>query len=87
VPATLDRIDLRILDLLQTDNRIANAKLAVAVGLSAPACSRRVARLHDAGVIVKDVAIVDPAVATPAAVILMLAAGTRRAKAGKTSPR
>ena len=76
---TLDRIDHHILDLLQTDNRIANAKLAAAVGLSPPACSRRVARLHKAGIIVKDVAIVDPAMAgKDVRVIVAVTLATRR---------
>lgn len=56
----LDRIDRRLLALLQTDNRMANQTLAELVGLSAPACSRRVARLHETGVIRGDVALVDP---------------------------
>ena len=77
--ATLDRIDHRILDLLQSDNRTANTNLAAAVGLSAPACSRRVARLHDLGVIVKDVAIVDPAMAGKGVrVVVAVTLATRR---------
>lgn len=56
----LDRIDRRILDLLQTDNRISNLALAEKVGLSAPACSRRVSNLREAGVITRDVSLVDP---------------------------
>ena len=59
----LDAIDHRILEILQTDNRIANVRLAQAVGLSAPACSRRVARLRAEGVIVKDVSLLDPQMA------------------------
>lgn len=59
VPA-LDRIDRRLLALLQADNQVPNQTLAEQVGLSAPACSRRVARLHDSGVIRGDVALVDP---------------------------
>jgi len=58
--ATLDRIDHRILEILQSDNHIPNVNLAEKVGLSAPACSRRVARLREEGVIIKDVSIVDP---------------------------
>jgi Lrp/AsnC family leucine-responsive transcriptional regulator len=57
----LDRIDRRILGLLQADARISNLKLADAVGLSPPACSRRVARLRKTGVIAREVAILDPA--------------------------
>lgn len=58
--APLDRIDRQILEILQGDNRIPNVSLAERVGLSPPACSRRVARLREAGVIVRDVSIVDP---------------------------
>ncbi len=42
---TLDRIDLRILDLLQRDGRISNLKLAESVGLSATAVLGRTQRL------------------------------------------
>jgi len=71
--------DRRILDLLQTDNRIANTALAAAVGLSPPACSRRVARLHDLGVIVKNVAVIDPAMAGKGVqVIVAVTLETRR---------
>jgi DNA-binding Lrp family transcriptional regulator len=54
-----DRIDRRILALLQEDGRMANADLADAVGLSPSACLRRVRALEDAGVIEKYVALLD----------------------------
>jgi len=47
----LDRIDRRILDLLQANGRMTNADLAEAIHLSPSACLRRVKRLEDAGVI------------------------------------
>jgi len=47
----LDRIDLRILKLLQRDGRITNQKLAEAVGLSPTAVLARVQRLTREGVI------------------------------------
>ncbi|MCC2111481.1 MAG: Lrp/AsnC family transcriptional regulator [Hyphomicrobiales bacterium] len=56
----LDTIDWRILEHLQTDNTIPNIELASRVGLSAPACSRRVARMRREGVIRRDVSVVDP---------------------------
>ncbi|MBY0294797.1 MAG: Lrp/AsnC family transcriptional regulator [Methylobacterium sp.] len=59
--AALDRIDRKILDLLQRDSRITNLELAGRVGLSPAPCSRRVKRLHDDGFISREVAIVDPA--------------------------
>jgi Lrp/AsnC family transcriptional regulator len=55
----MDRIDLRILDLLQTDAARSNADLAEAVGLSVSPCWRRVALLEQQGVIRKRVAILD----------------------------
>jgi Lrp/AsnC family leucine-responsive transcriptional regulator len=57
----LDGIDRKILDILQEDNQITNLALADRVGLSPPPCLRRVRRLRAAGVITRDVALVDPA--------------------------
>ena len=48
---SLDRIDLRILRLLQADGRMSNTALAKEVGLSATPCSERVKRLERLGVI------------------------------------
>jgi Lrp/AsnC family leucine-responsive transcriptional regulator len=59
-PVTLDPIDRRILDALQGDNQMTNLALAARVGLSPPACLKRVRQLRAAGVIVRDVALVDP---------------------------
>ena len=50
-PTELDRIDLRILRLLQQDGRISNQKLADSVGLSPTAVLARVQRLTREGVI------------------------------------
>lgn len=47
----LDRIDRRILDLLQKDGRIAMTDLAAKIGLSATPCTERVRRLEREGVI------------------------------------
>ena len=56
----MDRIDKHILNHLQRNNRISNQQLAEAVGLSAPACLKRVRRLRESGVISAEVAIVSP---------------------------
>ncbi|MGO2356411.1 MAG: Lrp/AsnC family transcriptional regulator [Marinomonas foliarum] len=56
----LDKIDRKILVILQRNNRIANVELAEEVGLSPPACHKRVKRLRDDNIIVGDVAIVNP---------------------------
>jgi Lrp/AsnC family leucine-responsive transcriptional regulator len=51
LPVDLDRLDLKILKLLQQDGRIANLKLAEAVGLSPTAVLARVQRLTRDGYI------------------------------------
>ncbi len=56
----LDKIDRKILAILQRNNRIANVELAEEVGLSPPACHKRVKRLRDENVIVGDVSLVNP---------------------------
>jgi Lrp/AsnC family leucine-responsive transcriptional regulator len=56
----VDRIDQRILTVLQHQGRITNAELAERVNLSASACLRRVQRLEQAGVIAGYAAQVDP---------------------------
>ena len=48
---TLDRTDLQILEMLQSDARISNAELAEHVNLSPTPCLRRVKRLEESGVI------------------------------------
>lgn len=47
----LDRIDRRILEVLQEDGRLSNVELAERVALSPSPCLRRVKRLEDAGII------------------------------------
>ncbi|WP_399683011.1 winged helix-turn-helix transcriptional regulator [Xenophilus sp.] len=49
--ASLDRIDRKILDILQREGRIAITELAQRVGLSTSPCSERVKRLERSGVI------------------------------------
>lgn len=56
----LDRIDRRILSLLQRNNRLTNLDLGQEVGLSAAACLRRVRALRQAGMIEADVSLLSP---------------------------
>ncbi|HEV2507639.1 MAG TPA: Lrp/AsnC family transcriptional regulator [Mesorhizobium sp.] len=56
----LDDLDRRILATLQKDNRLSFAELAERVSSSAASCMRRVRRLREDGVIVADIALVDP---------------------------
>lgn len=57
----LDTKDRQLLDLLQRDARQSLETLAGEVALSAPAVQRRIKRLREAGVIEREVAVVDPA--------------------------
>jgi DNA-binding Lrp family transcriptional regulator len=56
----LDRFDRQLLNLVQDDSAQTAERLAEAVGLSASAIQRRLKRLREEGVIVRDAAIVDP---------------------------
>lgn len=67
----LDRFDLAILDILQTDNTTPQRLIARAVNLSAPAVQRRIKRLQDSGVIRANVAVIDPVkVGMPLTIVL-----------------
>ena len=56
----LDEFDLRLLALLQQDAQRPIPALAEQVGLSAPACYRRIRRLRESGAIAREVALVRP---------------------------
>ncbi|BBO84215.1 AsnC family transcriptional regulator [Desulfosarcina ovata subsp. sediminis] len=55
----IDEIDKKILEILQTNGRITNAKLAATIGISPPAMLERVRRLESAGVISQYAAVLD----------------------------
>ena len=70
-PQGLDRFDLAILQILQTDNTTPQRVIAQAVNLSAPAVQRRIKRLQDSGVIRANVAVLDPVkVGMPLTIVL-----------------
>ena len=56
-PITLDTVDLQLLDQLQRDASLSNQALAALVHTSPPTCLRRVKRLHDAGLIENQIAV------------------------------
>ena len=56
----LDAIGRRILRVLQRDGAIANQALADEIGLSPPACLKRVRALRSAGIIERTVALLAP---------------------------
>jgi Lrp/AsnC family transcriptional regulator, leucine-responsive regulatory protein len=55
----LDATDLRLLDALQRDASISNQDLAERVHVSPPTCLRRVKRLRDAGLIERQIAVLN----------------------------
>ena len=57
----MDKLDLKILDLLQTDGRMSNVDLSEKIHLSPPQCLRRVRVLEEQGVIRRYAALVAPA--------------------------
>lgn len=56
----MDNIDLKILQQLQIDAKESMAEIAAQIGLSEPACYRRVRELRKSGVIEKEMAIIKP---------------------------
>jgi Lrp/AsnC family transcriptional regulator, leucine-responsive regulatory protein len=62
---SLDAVDLALLDKLQEDASLSNQDLAALVHVSPPTCLRRVKRLRDAGLIERQVAILDTARLAP----------------------
>ena len=56
----MDRLDRKILRLLQEDSTLAVADVAKKVGLSTTPCWRRIQKLEEEGVIKRRVALLDP---------------------------
>lgn len=56
----LDKVDRKLLNLLQKDNQMPTRMLAEKVHISQPTCLRRMRELREAGIISADVALVDP---------------------------
>lgn len=59
-PISLDAMDLQLLGQLQQDANVSNQTLAALVHTSPPTCLRRIKRLHDAGLIERQIAILSP---------------------------
>jgi Lrp/AsnC family transcriptional regulator, leucine-responsive regulatory protein len=56
----IDDTDIKLLDALQTDASLTNQALAERVHISPPTCLRRINRLRDAGLIEREIAILNP---------------------------
>jgi Lrp/AsnC family transcriptional regulator, leucine-responsive regulatory protein len=57
----MDRIDRKLLNLMQRDASRTNVEMADEVGLSPSSCLRRIQKLHKSGVIARIIAILNPA--------------------------
>lgn len=55
----LDSFDFKILNAVQVNNRVTSAELAREVGLSSSACQRRLNSLRKAGIIEKDISVLN----------------------------
>lgn len=67
----LDRTDKAILRFLQKDSSVSNLQLSSAIGLSPPACLKRVKRLKKEGVISREVALINQEKLGPCLHIIM----------------
>jgi len=56
----LDQFDLKILNVIQTDNRLSHADIGRQVGLSTSAIRRRIRTMTDNGTIIANIALVEP---------------------------
>jgi len=59
-PRLLDDFDRSILRIIQKDNKTPQRRIAEAVNLSAAAVQRRIAAMEEAGIVARNVALVDP---------------------------
>lgn len=57
---SIDQIDFQLMAFLQEDATLSNQALAERVHVSAPTCLRRVKRLHDSGLIERQMAVLNP---------------------------
>ena len=56
----LDATDIKLLDALQNDASLSNQDLAALAHISPPTCLRRVKRLRDAGLMERQIALLNP---------------------------
>lgn len=76
----MDRLDYRLLNAIQNNNRLTSDALGEIVGLSATACQRRLKRLREAGIIESDISVISPtAVGRPLIMIVHVTLERERA--------
>lgn len=75
-----DRLDARIMTLVQSNNRLTSDEIGEQIGLSATAIQRRLKKLRDNGIIEADVSIVSPkAVGRPVSMLVLVSLERERA--------
>jgi Lrp/AsnC family leucine-responsive transcriptional regulator len=75
----LDIIDSRLVAALQKDNRVSVTELCDTIGLTPATCHRRLKRLRESGIIIKEAALVDPRLsARPLTVIMEITLAQNR---------
>lgn len=78
--AAYDRLDARIMTLVQSNNRLTSDEIGDRVGLSATAVQRRLKKLRETGIIEADVSIVSPkAVGRPITMLVLVSLERERA--------
>jgi Lrp/AsnC family transcriptional regulator, leucine-responsive regulatory protein len=82
IVSTLDTFDLKILRILQQNNLTSQRDIARQVSLSPAAVHRRVHRLHEMGIVARDVAILAPErVGRPITLIVEVSVESERVEA------
>ena len=73
----LDRLDRKILVMVQQDNQTPHRVIAESIGLSTPAVTRRLKRLRQAGIIRADVSVLDPQALDRSLTLIVLVSADR----------
>lgn len=68
----LDRIDRKILDILQQNNQLTYAEIADLATVSPSSCRRRIEALRRDGVIIADVSVINPEILGPRLKVIAL---------------
>lgn len=78
--ADFDRLDARILNLVQSNNRLNSEEIGDKIGLSPTAVQRRLKKLRDTGFIEADVSVISPkAVGRPVSMLVLVSLERERA--------
>jgi Lrp/AsnC family transcriptional regulator, leucine-responsive regulatory protein len=80
MPVGFDRLDARILTLVQDNNRLTSEEIGNRIGLSSTAVQRRLKRLRAKGIIEADISVISPkAVGRPVSMLVLVSLERERA--------